>query len=492
MRKISVFIFFILFLNVIVSFNQEDLGKKYYESAMAYMQAGNFIQAIADLQSIVKSLPDSAYADEALLELGKYYMEQENDKKNAELYFSMLKEKYIKTENGPGGYYYLGKVGLFFGATQEELNNAYANFERIPLLFPKSKWTQQALYESGTTQRYLGQPLKASALLNQAIEKFPGTLYTDQAKLELAICYLQLNQPSIALRYVQQVIDHPMDPAVNAMAKNYFGFVYRYGFRDKIVPQPLFQLDTRFNLTMKLKNPIQFFFENHKNNFYLLDEDQKNITIMNSTGKISDTKYEENPQFFFFNYKGDLFIANKKNISTPQGKQVSFAFTYELKTKFINSIKEAAVDSDGNYYIIDRDYKGLFKFNDKAEEIEFPLHKTNEKFKKIFIDKRERIFLLSDNNKTIKIHKITGELLTSFFSFHTTNFKDIKDFALDAYDNLYVFDKELNTMFVFDNLFNPLAQFTFPQDTDPVAFTVGNEGEIYIINKKIKTVQLFR
>ncbi len=472
-------------------FSQDDLGRKYYESAMAYLRSGNYKQAIEDFEAIIKSLPDSAYADDALLELGKYYLERESNKEKAENYFSILKEKYVKTENGPAGYYYLGRTNLLLGATIEDLNNAYANFERIPILFPKSKWVQQSLHDAGLVQSYLGNYTKGIALLTQAIEKFPKTLYTDLAKLEISICYLNAGKISIALDYVQQVIDNPFDEDVRELAKDYLSFVFRLGFRNVTPGLNLYEKDNSFSFSTNVRKPKQIIYRSDLKLFYVLDEESKSIISLDRNGKIKESKIADKPQSFFLDNKGKIYVVSKKNILTPDDRLLQFSFIYELKTKFIINMKEAASDSEGNYYIIDNTHKGVFKYDNQGNEIEFPLHRVNDRYKKIIIDKRDRL-ILSLEDRAILIYKKNAELLHRIDTFQGKNFKEICDMGYDKFGYFYILDKDLKAVFIYNTVFKEAAAYYFPENVEPIAFSVGEGGDLFIINKKTKSIEHYR
>mgnify|MGYP005839054809 CR=1 FL=1 len=486
-RIVIVFVF--IFMGICLS--QEDLGKKYYESAMAYLETGNYNQAEEDFEAIIKSLPDSAYADDALLELGKYYLEKENNKEQAEKYFTLLKEKYVKTENGPAGYYYLGRANLILGATIEDFENAYSNFERILVLFPKSKWVQQALHDAAIVKHYLGNDLMAISLLNQAVEKFPKTPYTDLSKLELGLCYLNLDKANLGLYYIQQVINNPYNEELREIAKNYLAFVLRIGFRSKTPTFNPYEKNSSFSLLANIKEPKQIIYRSDLKTFYVFDDDSNNIFIIDRSGKLKELKATEKLQSFFLDNKGDIYLVSKKNIINPANKALQFSFTYELKTKFINNMKEAAVDSAGNYYIVDNTYKGIFKFDNGGNEVKFPLHRVNERYKKILIDRRDRL-ILSLENKAILIYKNNAELLKRIDKFEGVSFKEIIDMGFDDFGNFYILDTDLKAVFIYNPMFKEIGKYYFSEGIKPINFAIGEEGDLYIINKKNKMIEHYR
>lgn len=481
----------LVFIFIGICLSQEDLGKKYYESAMAYLETGNYKQAVEDLEAIIKSLPDSPYADDALLELGKYYLEKESNKEKAEKHFTLLKEKYVKTDNGPAGYYYLGRTNFILGATVEDFENAYANFERILVLFPKSKWVQQALYDAAVVKHYLGDDLMAIALLNQAIEKFPKTRHADLSKLELGLCYLSVDKANLGLNYVQQVIDNPYNEELKEIAKNYLAFVLRLGFRST---RPIFnpyEKDSSFSLQANIKEPKQIIYRSDLKTFYVFDDDSNSILLFDKSGKPKGSKKAEKLQSFFLDNKGNIYLVSKKSIINPENKALQFSFVYELKTKFIIDMKEAAVDSAGNYYIVDNRYKGIFKFDNGGNEIEFPLHRVDDRYKKILIDRRDRL-ILSLEDKAILIYKNNAKLLGRIDKFEGVSLKKISDMGFDDFGNFYVLDKDLKAVFIYNPMFKEIGKYYFSEGMEPMSFAIGEEGDLFIINKKNKMIEHYR
>src|SRR5512143_334738 len=83
----------------------DDPAKGHYESALFFLESQKYQQAIDDLTFIVKSFPQSPYADEALLQLGSYYLDKQNDLDKALEYFQQIKDNYTQSNSAPAAYY---------------------------------------------------------------------------------------------------------------------------------------------------------------------------------------------------------------------------------------------------------------------------------------------------------------------------------------------------------------------------------------------------
>jgi len=291
---------------------------------------------------------------------------------------------------------------------------------------------------------------------------------------------------------LQEVLDYSQNPSIKNKALDYLSYVYRYHFWKNASAAPLYQSSKdNFFSNINLNDPKQIFLNLNNKKFYVFDEGNNSIYETDLNGNVLQIFKINDLRSFFFNRKGELFLATKKFISTPEKETIQFSYIYELKTKYIKDIKDAAIDAEGNYYIIDGNIKGLFKFNNKAEEIDFPLHRTKENFKKILIDQRNRILLIADS-KILKIYKTDGELLYSLSDYNGEKFQEIKDFAIDAFENIYILDSDLKAIYIFDNLLKPFAKFNIPENISPVAIAAGFQGELYLINKKTKSIFLFK
>src|SRR5438046_2728675 len=57
----------------------EDLARRQYDSGLSFVQNGRYKEALKDFQAVVDSFPQSAVADDALLQICLYQLEIAQD-----------------------------------------------------------------------------------------------------------------------------------------------------------------------------------------------------------------------------------------------------------------------------------------------------------------------------------------------------------------------------------------------------------------------------
>src|SRR5262245_29108814 len=115
----------ILFVFSGILLTADDPARGHYESAQMFMRDGKIQQALDDLNFIAKSFPKHELADDALLQLGLYYLDKEKDLNQALTYFQQVKDGYTETNSAPAAYYYLGLIHLS-RRDSKDLDEAYA------------------------------------------------------------------------------------------------------------------------------------------------------------------------------------------------------------------------------------------------------------------------------------------------------------------------------------------------------------------------------
>ena len=203
-----------------------DPARGHYESAQVFMRDGKYQQALDDLNFIVKSFPENPLADDALLQLGTYYMEQEKDLDHALTFFQQVKDKYTESNSAPAAYYYLGQIYLS-RRDANDLDEAYADFERVTRVFPSSAWVDRSLVGAGTALKLRGEFDKAYEEFAKVKVRFADSPLAPQAQYEMGICALYGESHVEAAYDFQQLIDQFPDSDYSRPARQLNTIIYR-------------------------------------------------------------------------------------------------------------------------------------------------------------------------------------------------------------------------------------------------------------------------
>ena len=124
-------------------------ARRLLEDGRAYMAQGKQKQALDNFNIVVSSFPTTESVGHALLEIGRYHMEVENDPAKARAAFEQVTKQHARSDAAPGAYYYMGMLTLNRAIAPAEIEDALAQFARVETLYPRSAWVPPSKAELG-------------------------------------------------------------------------------------------------------------------------------------------------------------------------------------------------------------------------------------------------------------------------------------------------------------------------------------------------------
>src|SRR5215471_12354000 len=94
------------------SSSDEDVARRQLESGRSFMRQGNYTEALKDFRAVADTHATSSVADDALLEIGRYYFEIANDYPAASTAVDDLLKKYPTSNSAPDAYVLAGRLAL--------------------------------------------------------------------------------------------------------------------------------------------------------------------------------------------------------------------------------------------------------------------------------------------------------------------------------------------------------------------------------------------
>lgn len=127
----------------------QDQAERLYDNARTFLNAGKYNEAITDFRDVIDNHPETPFAPKALLELGMYTLEIENDHQGSLEFFQRIQEKYASSDEAPAAYYYKALIMERHGTSRADLEAAVADLIRMNNLFPDNPWRSGAFYLFG-------------------------------------------------------------------------------------------------------------------------------------------------------------------------------------------------------------------------------------------------------------------------------------------------------------------------------------------------------
>src|SRR6187431_413939 len=130
---------------VLAQVPNEDVARRQLESGRAFARQGNYTEAMKDFRAVADTHPNSSVADDALLEIARYYIDVAGDMVAAAGAVDTIVKKYATSDSAPEAYVLAGRLALARSHQGADLDSALANFERVYRLFPSSDAVPRAL-----------------------------------------------------------------------------------------------------------------------------------------------------------------------------------------------------------------------------------------------------------------------------------------------------------------------------------------------------------
>lgn len=192
----------------------EDVARRQLDNGRQNAKQGRYKEALIDFRAVADTHAGTSYADNALLEIARYYLDVAADQKEAQTAVDLILKKYPTSDSAPDAHVMMGRLALARAHSPTEFETALASFDRVLTLFPTSDAVPRALVLSGQTLWYAGR-------LDDALQKL-GTVQVDYSSHESAAdAYLTAGQvllaqgdPVLAMEEMQQARNRfPSSPA---------------------------------------------------------------------------------------------------------------------------------------------------------------------------------------------------------------------------------------------------------------------------------------
>jgi soluble lytic murein transglycosylase len=176
----------------------------FYLSALR--ELGNRDPYIAQTASLVADFPDSSWSEEALNNLGTFYIVQDEDDKAAETF----KELYERFPTGPRAERAAWKYG-WYAYKKGNYAETIRVFESASITFARSDYRPSYLYWAGRSHAKLGHTAQAESRLRLVYTDYANSYYGRLAERQLA----RASNAGAALREDVRLVSHEQAPALD-------------------------------------------------------------------------------------------------------------------------------------------------------------------------------------------------------------------------------------------------------------------------------------
>ena len=473
-----------------------ETARKHLESGIQFYEQARYKQALSDFE-IVVSMGDATYADDAMLRIGEYYLDVEEDFPKAREYFDRILQNYPTKDAAPGAYYYLGLVTLRSSFGEQALDDAIANFQRVLRLYPQSPWVPAALSATGTALEGRGVWEEALDSYFRVMAEHPGSRWAAGSQLALGRCLARLGDPVQGMVEIQRVRDRYPETKEAEDALDWLTLLFRlYGYPELGRPVS-YRSDPSFRLSMKDKLKDVESVKISSLGVHVLETGRKRVLTFESDGRLAGTKSSADPKGLVVDPRGELVVANEKGLlineipvmlSVPDDKGIP---------KPLDSVRAAVRDRLGDAFVYDNKQKKVLRFDSEGNvKGSFP-DSTPREILRLELDKNGNIIFLEKKDRVVAIYSPAGSRVARIQRRgEKWDLKKVVDFAVDPAGYFYLLDEDLSQIVVFDPSYKFVALLSSQSLgggvlKKPVALDVDSSGDIYVYDDGAKALLRF-
>ena len=425
----------------------DDQARRLLEDGRSDLANGRARQGLDALQTIVTGFPNSAYADDALLEIGRYAEEVEKNPTKAREVYDQIAKRYPQSDAAPGAYLQMGRIAFTTAASQGAFDDALANFQRVIRLYPESPFVPNALVASASVFRRAGRFDSAIDAARRAVLDHPASEIAPEAQYELALSLVMAGDIPGGIEEFQRVRSaYPASPAATR-ALNATTALFRLHGGDR----PVFLKDPGFSLVAgDVLKDVRALAVTPSGVTWIASNKTRSAVSYDPSFKMGSTLSSEDPQTLTLSPAGDLVFASKLAVKTGSGGVFSFSIPSEKpgEMEVIDRIGAATVLVSGDMLVSDLKRKRVLRFKGGTFASVFPDRSEREVIK-MLTTPRGDVAMLRKDDKSLEIVDEGGRV-TSRIGPRGAGFEWKKpvDVAIDAFSNLYVADEDQG-IFVF-------------------------------------------
>ena len=464
------------------------------EDGRAYWAKKQYKQALDNFNTIVTSFANTDVVDNALLEIGRYYVEVEPNLERAREAFDQVAKRHPQSDGAPGAYYYLGLLGLNAATTPVELDDAIAQFKRLQRLYPRSEWVPRALYATGLAHRKAGRLADAVEAHRRVSLEHPGSDVTPAAQYQIGLSLALLGEPVQAMEEFQQVRNRFPESEWAAEALSRITALYRlYGagkavyVRDAAYTAGVGAGDILKDVRAILMTPAR--------TLWIASDKTKSVVPFGADGKRGAGVSAEDLRSLSLTPRGDLLVAAHMAVRIGPRDVKNFAIPGDKPglMKPLDKITAAVMTPGGSLLVADGDKGRVYRYDAQDRYVgTYPDAKQRE-VTRMTLDGEGGIVLLDRDQKTVGVFDEAGKPLRSVGPRGAGfELKKPADVAVDSFRNLYVADEELGIL-VFSPSGQLLASVPISEDMKrPKALSLDFDGSILVYDERAEKVLRYR
>lgn len=484
--------------------SDEDVAKRQLESGRSFARQGNYVEALKDFRAVADTHATSSVADNALLEIARYYLDIVGNAKDAATAVDAILKNYATSDSAPDAYVLAGRLALARSHQPADLDAALANFERVFRLFPNSDVVPQSLVLSGETLFYAGRMSEALVNLGRVELEYPNDAAAGDAHLAAGRVLVALGDPVAAMEELQQVRNGWSGTPQAAEALARITLIHRLYVRAKSGPP--FSQTTETAGPAKLTGGLALAIGTNGVGYYATENAVGGVTP-NAPAAGVGTR----PRGLVRDNTGKVLVLEAGALRPIGGTSMLLGVPRPSGvTEALKSADAAVQLSNGDWLVMDDNEHGIQRF---ARDGKYIAAFTPAKLTRLAVNALDVVAGLDREKKQVVFYDAAAKLLATLPLKGTGyDLQNPEDIAYDDFGHLYVLDRAM--LAVFTPYAPPAAAgapaaavapkasyrllTTFSEGQAPTAFrratafALDRTGAIYLYDDRAERVLVYR
>jgi TolA-binding protein len=469
----------------------EDLARRQYESGKTFVQNGRYAEALKDFQAVVDSFPQSAVADDALLDIALYHTDVAADYAAARAAADRLLKEYPASDSAPMAYVLVGRLTVANSRAAADVDTALASFERVPRLFPSSPAVAAARFYSGDTLRLVRRTDDALQQFRRVSVEYPRSVWAARADLAAASNLIAADRATQAFGRLQRIRQQfPGTPEATA-ALNFNTILYRlyirkptaYTFSGRYVGG---EKDRFRDVVGIVVDPAGRVLLGHR----------QGVSIFDAKGTLVRNVPAVEPSAFFLEGRDRVVVARGALLLPEKAAPISLVVPQPGKApREVEEIPAVLTLGGGDRLIADRKARTVIRISASGKYVGNFASVNAERLARNEFDD---VAMIDRDSKAIVITDRDGKTLSKIPPKGATyQFDDPADIAYDALGHLYVLDGRKAAVYVFgakNRLIATIASTAREAGAlqKPRAIALDAAGRLYVFDDGSQRIQVYQ
>lgn len=409
----------------------EDVARRQLESGRAFARQGNYTEALKDFRAVAETHAATSVADDALLEIARYYLDVAGDAAQASAAVDAILRNYATSDSAPDAYVMGGRLALARSRQSADLEAALANFDRVIRLFPASDAVARSLQLSGETFYYAGRLDDALANLGRVTAEYPATPAAAEAYLAAGRVLVALGRPTLAMEELQQVRNRwpGSEAAATALART--TLLHRLYVRAPTGPA---FAPTRETVGPARLRDVRRLVRSGGGRIYFATE--------SSLGLIDAAANDRVPAFsrlrgLTVDAAGNPIAIDSASLKSLDGGSAPLLLPEsDGSARALDKIVDAAQLSNGQWLLMDEDQRAIHRFNRDGSYVSVF---TAARVARMAVGATDQVAAIERDRRDVLVFDSAGKVNARIaLRAGTLDLRDPEDLAFDDFGHLYV------------------------------------------------------